>query len=101
VIRWLLFAFGVAGYPDHESASDFRVVVGRGGLLAQQGTFVAVTDRMLENPDPADWLMWRRTFNSWGYSPLDQINRANVGAPENDLDTRYGARRAGSHASRV
>jgi alcohol dehydrogenase (cytochrome c) len=33
---------------------------------------------MLENPDPADWLMWRRTLNSWGYSPLNQITRANV-----------------------
>jgi alcohol dehydrogenase (cytochrome c) len=42
-------------------------------------TFVPVTDAMLQNPDPADWLMWRRTLNNWGYSPLDQINRRNVG----------------------
>src|SRR5262245_37207367 len=41
-------------------------------------TFVPVTDQMLQNPDPADWLMWRRTLNGWGYSPLDQINRTNV-----------------------
>src|SRR5215470_12516972 len=41
-------------------------------------TFVPVTDEMLQNPDPADWLMWRRTLNSWGYSPLNQITRANV-----------------------
>ena len=40
---------------------------------------VPVTDKMLENPDPADWLMWRRTLNSWGYSPLNQINKSNVG----------------------
>ncbi|HEX6997883.1 MAG TPA: PQQ-binding-like beta-propeller repeat protein [Gammaproteobacteria bacterium] len=40
--------------------------------------FVPVTDEMLRNPDPADWLMWRRTLDSWGYSPLDQINRRNV-----------------------
>jgi PQQ-dependent dehydrogenase (methanol/ethanol family) len=37
-----------------------------------------VTDAMLKKPDPADWLMWRRTFDAWGYSPLDQINRRNV-----------------------
>jgi PQQ-dependent dehydrogenase (methanol/ethanol family) len=37
-----------------------------------------VTDQMLANPDPADWLMWRRTPNSWGYSPLNQINKGNV-----------------------
>jgi len=37
-----------------------------------------VTDAMLQNPDPNDWLMWRRTLNSWGFSPLDQIKRSNV-----------------------
>jgi alcohol dehydrogenase (cytochrome c) len=40
--------------------------------------FVPVTDAMLQDPDPADWLMWRRTLNNWGYSPLDQIGRRNV-----------------------
>jgi alcohol dehydrogenase (cytochrome c) len=40
--------------------------------------FVPVTDEMLQNPDPADWLMWRRTLNNWGYSPLDQITTRNV-----------------------
>jgi glucose dehydrogenase len=33
---------------------------------------------MLQKPDPAHWLMWRRTLDSWGYSPLDQVNRSNV-----------------------
>src|SRR5215475_7423342 len=37
-----------------------------------------VTDAMLLKPDPADWLMWRRTYDGWGYSPLDQINKTNV-----------------------
>ncbi len=40
--------------------------------------FVPVTDAMLENPAPGDWLMWRRTPDGWGYSPLDQINADNV-----------------------
>jgi alcohol dehydrogenase (cytochrome c) len=26
--------------------------------------------------------MWRRTYNGWGYSPLDQINKENVGSLE-------------------
>lgn len=37
-----------------------------------------VTDEMLVNPPDGDWLMWRRTYNGWGYSPLDQINKDNV-----------------------
>ena len=41
--------------------------------------FVPVTDAMLQDPDPADWPMWRRTLDGWGYSPLDQVNRDNVG----------------------
>ena len=41
--------------------------------------FVPVTDEMLRNPDDGDWLMWRRTLDGWGYSPLDQVNRDNVG----------------------
>ena len=41
--------------------------------------FVPVTDAMLQDPAPGDWLMWRRTLDSWGYSPLDQVNRENVG----------------------
>ena len=42
--------------------------------------FTPVTDTMLQQPAPDDWLMWRRTLDSWGYSPLDAINRDNVGA---------------------
>jgi PQQ-dependent dehydrogenase (methanol/ethanol family) len=48
------------------------------GRPAQEG-FEPVTDAVLENPDPGDWLMWRRTHDGWGYSPLDQIDRDNVG----------------------
>ena len=45
----------------------------------EPNSFVPVTDAMLENPADEDWLTWRRTTDSWGYSPLDQIDRQNVG----------------------
>jgi PQQ-dependent dehydrogenase (methanol/ethanol family) len=54
------------------------LVVARVGGQQPSAGFVPVTSPMLQEPDPADWLMWRRTLNSWGYSPLQQINRANV-----------------------
>src|SRR5256712_9756115 len=38
----------------------------------------AVTDQMLRNPPASDWLMSRRTYDAWGYSPLDQINKDKV-----------------------
>lgn len=50
-----------------------------GGLAAQNRAFTPVTDEMLRQPPAADWLHWRRTSDGWGYSPLDQINRTNVG----------------------
>ena len=33
---------------------------------------------MLLEPDPADWINWRRTLDGWGYSPLDQIDAGNA-----------------------
>ncbi len=39
-----------------------------------------VTDAMLRNPDPADWLMYSRTYDAHRYSPLDEIDRSNVGS---------------------
>ena len=38
-----------------------------------------VTDALLADPPPGDWLTWRRTRNGHGYSPLDQVTRENVG----------------------
>lgn len=38
-----------------------------------------VTDEMLIDPPDGDWLMWRRTYDGWGYSPLEEINKDNVG----------------------
>ena len=48
------------------------------GSAQSPGDFVPVTDAMLQDPDPAHWLMWRRTLDGWGYSPLDQVTRDNV-----------------------
>jgi alcohol dehydrogenase (cytochrome c) len=66
-ITGFVFAIGVA----------FTVVAGLGVVVGQRA-ISPVTDAMVANPAPGDWLMWRRTLNSWGFSPLDQINTANV-----------------------
>lgn len=38
----------------------------------------AVSDEMLVEPSESDWLMWRRTYDLGGHSPLSQINSSNV-----------------------
>jgi len=40
--------------------------------------YIPVTDAMLRNPDPGDWLMIRRNYQAWSYSPLTQIDTTNV-----------------------
>ena len=42
-------------------------------------TYKPVTAERLLKPDEGDWLMTRRTYDGWGYSPLGQITAANVG----------------------
>src|SRR3954463_12303979 len=41
--------------------------------------YKAVTADRLKNPEPENWLMIRRTYDGWGFSPLNQITPANVG----------------------
>ncbi|MBI3050352.1 MAG: PQQ-binding-like beta-propeller repeat protein [Acidobacteria bacterium] len=41
--------------------------------------FVPVTDAMLRNPPPGDWLMVRRNYQAGSHSPLAEITPANVG----------------------
>ena len=40
--------------------------------------YTPVTSERLLSPAPDDWLMYRRTYDGWGYSPLDQITADNV-----------------------
>jgi alcohol dehydrogenase (cytochrome c) len=42
--------------------------------------FVPVTDEMLKNPDPADWLMARGGYRGWSHSALRQITKDNIGS---------------------
>jgi len=62
--------------------------VGAASVLAAQAPprtpapippYKAVTADRLEHPDDGDWLMVRRTYDGWGYSPLAQVTPANVG----------------------
>ena len=47
--------------------------------LAQVEDFTPVTREMLLDPSPNDWLMFSRTYDNQRFSPLDQVNRQNVG----------------------
>jgi alcohol dehydrogenase (cytochrome c) len=48
--------------------------------IAAQGEidYSPVTDQRLTEPEAQNWLMYRGTYDGWGYSPLEQINTENV-----------------------
>ena len=56
--------------------------------VAQTSSFPPVTDAVLANPDPADWLMLSRTFDQNRFSPLDQINKEQCRAVADGVDPR-------------
>ena len=72
---YILFAFLLAAITGLSVAAQTQTQT---PPPAQQ-SFTPVTDEMLWKPSPNDWLTWRRTLDSWGYSPLKEIDRSNVG----------------------
>ena len=56
---------------NHDAVFD-ATIARRKALLENM---TPVTDEMLQHPPDGDWLTWRRTYNSLGYSPLNQIKR--------------------------
>src|SRR5207247_2941312 len=59
-------------------AVSIAMIAGGAMLVAQAPDFKRVTDAILQNPDPSDWINYRRTQDAWGYSPLNQITTRNV-----------------------
>jgi alcohol dehydrogenase (cytochrome c) len=47
-------------------------------ITGEVKNYVPVTDEMLRNPDPGDWLMIRRNYQAWSHSPLTQITTKNA-----------------------
>ncbi len=73
----ILIVLAIASIPGLAHRSP----TGEGGQQqppAVPRDYPPVTPERLRNPDAADWLMVRRTYNGWGYSPLTQITPANV-----------------------
>ncbi len=53
-------------------------LIAAASMLAQVEGYKPVTQQMLENPSPDDWLMFSRTYDAQRFSPLKEINKQNV-----------------------
>src|SRR6202048_1922489 len=58
-------------------ASTCLVVPCAAGAVLIENYSPLTADR-LKNPEPGNWMHYRRTYDGQGYSPLDQINTTNV-----------------------
>ncbi|HST75036.1 MAG TPA: methanol/ethanol family PQQ-dependent dehydrogenase [Acetobacteraceae bacterium] len=47
-------------------------------IAAEVTNYAPVTKQRLENPEPGNWLLYRRTYDGHGFSPLKQINTTNI-----------------------
>ncbi len=73
------------GASDPAPPADSPAAEPEPGGVTVAGTvedYRPVTDAMLRNPDDGDWLMIRRNYEAWSYSPLADIDRNSVGELE-------------------
>ena len=73
-------AQGRARRPGTRTAE--AAVPGGVTVAGEVENFTPVTDELLRDPDPGDWLMVRRNYQAWSHSPLTSITRDNVGELE-------------------
>jgi alcohol dehydrogenase (cytochrome c) len=67
-----------AQLPAQNAPATLPRVVPRPDVATVLRDYRPVTADRLKNPDADNWLMIRRTYDGWGYSPLTQITAANV-----------------------
>ena len=73
-------AQGRARRPDTRTAA--AAVAGGVTVAGEVENFTPVTDELLRDTPPGDWLMVRRNYQAWSHSPLTSITRDNVGELE-------------------
>lgn len=62
------------------SATALAAFLIMGPQPARSQAFIPITDEILNRPSDDDWPQYRRTHDNWAHSPLDQIDRENVGS---------------------
>src|ERR1700746_511238 len=63
--QFMWAGFAAALWPTLTAAADIT-------------NYSPVTGQRLTNPEPGNWMLYRRTYDGQGYSPLDKINTTNV-----------------------
>src|SRR5512144_28559 len=74
----LVFVVVSAGLPTLAQQKAPVAPAPDAAARARLASYQPVTAERLKNPEDANWLAIRRTYDGWGFSPLNQITTANV-----------------------
>src|SRR5215469_16983668 len=74
----ILAATGMSGVSAQQTVAPASATPVPGPMPEILRAYAPVTAERLKKPEDGNWLMFRRTFDGWGYSPLAEINHENV-----------------------
>src|SRR5207249_3086314 len=74
----ILAATGMLGASAQQTIAPVSATPVPGPMPDVLKNYAPVTAERLKKPEDGNWLMFRRTYDGWGYSPLEQITRDNV-----------------------
>ena len=74
----LAAAIGVATASAQELIAPASATPVPGPMPEVLQKYSPLTTERLRKPEDGNWLLFRRTYDGWGYSPLDQLTPVNV-----------------------
>src|SRR5499425_1512344 len=75
----IVLTSGIAGASAQQTIAPASATPVPGPVPEILQNYVPVTAERLKKPEDGNWLLYRRTYDGWGYSPLGEITPANVG----------------------
>jgi alcohol dehydrogenase (cytochrome c) len=74
----IVAAAGICGASAQETIAPASSTAVPGPMPDILQKYAPVTAERLKKPEDGNWLLFRRTYDGWGYSPLQEINQNNV-----------------------
>src|SRR6516162_6361745 len=74
----ILAATGISAASAQQTIAPASATPVPGPMPEILQKYAPVTAERLKKPENGNWLMFRRTYYGWGFSPLEAINRDNV-----------------------
>src|SRR6516162_5885161 len=74
----ILAATGISAASAQQTIAPASATPVPGPMPEILQKYAPVTAERLKKPENGNWLMFRRTYDGWGFSPLEAINRDNV-----------------------